>query len=221
MALRRTRIARQVAPGIQVLQPRVATLQLAALSCGRRRRIEIAATPVQDVQDMQEPLGLPSHAARPLSQTAQRHAAARARRVARWDTVRRLHAQGVSLRQIARALGLTRQTVRQFTATPEPHHRYVEHSPLGGLPSPMLQPFVPCLQDRWQQGGHNIAQIHRELVALGYPGSRSLLYQALQPWRPPRPPPVAATDALIGSVCAPCTCVSPNDSHRRNVAAWI
>lgn len=45
------------------------------------------------------------------------------------------------------------------------------------------------LQDCWQQGCANSSQLYRELVALGYPGSRSLLHQALEPWRAPRPPP--------------------------------
>jgi hypothetical protein len=44
---------------------------------------------------------------------------------------------------------------------------------------------------RWRdQGGcSNIAQLYRELIALGYQGSRSLVYNALVPWRPSRPAP--------------------------------
>jgi hypothetical protein len=34
----------------------------------------------------------------------------------------------------------------------------------------------------------NVAQLHREIVALGFPGSRSLLSQAVQAWRGPRLP---------------------------------
>ena len=39
-----------------------------------------------------------------------------------------------------------------------------------------------------QQGCHNVAHLFRELEAQGYPGSRSSLHQALQPWCPPRAP---------------------------------
>jgi transposase len=52
-----------------------------------------------------------------------------------------------------------------------------------------LQPFVEYLQGRWQAGCTNVAQLQRELEAQGYQGSYSLLMQALQPWRGPRPPP--------------------------------
>ncbi len=57
------------------------------------------------------------------------------------------------------------------------------------MTSPTLRPYVSYLQDRWQQGGHNISQLYREIVTQGYSGSRSLLAQALAPWRPPRAPP--------------------------------
>ena len=64
-----------------------------------------------------------------------------------------------------------------------------EHPKPSGLTSPTLQPFVEYLQGRWQAGCTNVAQLQRELEAQGYQGSYSLLMQALQPWRGPRPPP--------------------------------
>src|SRR5207302_1794949 len=42
---------------------------------------------------------------------------------------------------------------------------------------------------RWEAGCSNIALLFRELEALGYRGSRSLLYRVIVPWRGPRPPP--------------------------------
>ncbi len=50
----------------------------------------------------------------------------------------------------------------------------------------MLAPYVSYLQDRWQAGCTNVAQLHREITALGFAGSRSLLSQAVQAWRGPR-----------------------------------
>jgi transposase len=58
----------------------------------------------------------------------------------------------------------------------------------GGLRSSLLQPYVSYLQDRWQAGCTNFAQLTREIRALGYSGSGSLVSQALLPWRPPRLP---------------------------------
>jgi transposase len=181
--------AQQVADRFHLLQN--ATAALNEVLQGRRRRVEIAARPetpgtppVLDPTSLVVPPADP-----PLSQTEQRQADARARRVARWEAVRDLRAQGVSLRQIARDLGLARQTVRRLAATPEPPRNQRVRPPRpGGLTSPTLAPYVSYLQDRWQDGCTNASQLYREIVAQGYGGSRSLLSQAVQPWRPPRPP---------------------------------
>jgi transposase len=79
--------------------------------------------------------------------------------------------------------------VRSLLATPEPPRNKVERPRPGGLRSPTLQPYVSYLQDRWQAGCTNASQLYREIVALGYQGSRSLLGQAVQAWRPHRLPP--------------------------------
>jgi len=114
----------------------------------------------------------------------------RAARVARWETVRALQAAGQGIRAIARELGLHRRTVRRLLDTPVPPRNQPPVRPRpGGLTSPTLQPFVPYLQDRWQAGCENIAHLYREIAGQGYTGSRSLVYQALLPWRGPRPPP--------------------------------
>jgi transposase len=44
---------------------------------------------------------------------------------------------------------------------------------------------VPYLQDRWQDGCHNVSQLHRELEAQGCTTSRSLLREALRAWLTP------------------------------------
>jgi transposase len=176
--------AQQVADRFHLLQN--ATAALNEVLQGRRRRIEIAASP--EPADPDGPTSLSANPP-PLSRTQQRQADARARRVARWAAVCGLQAQGVSLRQIARDLGLARQTVRRLAATPEPpRNQRVRPLRPGGLTSPTLAPYVSYLQDRWQDGCTNASQLYREIVAQGYGGSRSLLSQVVQPWRPPRPP---------------------------------
>jgi transposase len=173
----------QVADRFHLVQNASAALD--ELLHSRHRRIEIATA----VTPAAAPDTKPAVEPRPPSARQQRQATRRAARVGRWEQVRGLSAQGMSMRGIARAVGLHRKTVRRLLATPEPPRNQILHPRPGGLTSPTLQPYVSYLQDRWQQGCHTICQLYRELVALGYPGSRSLLYQALQPWRPPRPPP--------------------------------
>ena len=146
----------------------------------RRRRIEYA----EPADEVTTPPAVPEP---PLSRTKQDQLARRERRRARWQHVRDLREAGASIQGIARETGMHRRTVRHYLATAEPPQSRPPPRP-AGLTSPLLQPWVSYLQDRWQQGCHNVAQLFRELVAQGYPGSRSLLHQALQPWRPPRPP---------------------------------
>ena len=124
------------------------------------------------------------------SQTQQNLVVRRTRRSARWDEVRRRRAGGYSIQRIAREMGMHRRTVRRYLATPAPpRNRPPEKPKPSGLSSPTLQPFLEYLQGRWQAGCDNVARLKRELDAQGYEGSYSLLMQALQPWRGPRPPP--------------------------------
>ena len=158
-----------------------ASAALAEVLRGRRRQIEAVA--VEPPPPQVEPAVAPP----PPSRTKQRQAAARAARVARWQEVQALRAQGLSIQGIACRLGMGRRTVRHYLATPEAPQQAQRNPRPGGLTSPLLQPYVPYLQDRWQDGCTNMTQLCREIVALGYPGSRSLLAQALLAWRPPRP----------------------------------
>ena len=126
----------------------------------------------------------------PPSQTQQELVLRQTCRSARWDQVRSRRASGYSIQRIAREMGMHRRTVRRYLATPAPpRNRPPERPKPSGLSSPTLQPFVEYLQGRWQAGCTNVAQLKREVDAQGYAGSYSLLMQAVQPWRGPRPPP--------------------------------
>jgi transposase len=152
----------------------------------RRRHIEymVVTEPAED----QGPT--PTAPVPPPSQAQQEVALRRTRRSIRWDEVRNRRAAGYGIARIAREMGMHRRTVRRYLATPvPPHNRPAEHPKPSGLTSPTLQPFVEYLQGRWQAGCTNVAQLQRELQAQGYQGSYSLLMQAVQPWRGPRPPP--------------------------------
>lgn len=179
----------QVADRFHLVQNASAALD--GLLRGRRLGIEEAG-------DVEATAEVPNHpsatgdaeepATVPLSPTKQYQAERCAARIARWQRVKALAEDHVSARQIAREVGVSRVTVRRLLDSPEPpHNRLVRHRP-GGLHSPTLQPFVTYLQDRWEEGCTNVAQLHREISAKGYGGSRSLLAQAVKPWRGPSLP---------------------------------
>lgn len=119
-------------------------------------------------------------------------------RTARWEKVRHLHEVGVSISQIGREVGITRKTVRRLLASPAPpRNRVAASDGLGsrsfrprpeGLSSPTLAPYADYLRDRWQQGCTNASRLFREIEAKGYKGSRTLLTQAVRPWRGPKRP---------------------------------
>jgi len=180
--------ATQVADRFHLVQNASAALE--ELLKTRRRRLEVTLAPVQPeaASDSAPPTAnAPSVvASAPPSPTKQLLARRRAARINRWEAVRDLAATGLSQRQIARDLGISRKTVRRLMRTTLPPRNEIQHPRPEGLHSPTLQPFVPYLQDRWQAGCRNVAQLFRELGGRGYTGSRSLLQQAIYAWRPPR-----------------------------------
>ena len=76
-----------------------------------------------------------------------------------------LREQGMTQSAIAQQIGISLRTVQRWlgaSAFPEcTRHHYVSQ----------LDPYLPYLFRRWEQGCHNIAQLFRELVARGYRGS--------------------------------------------------
>jgi transposase len=178
-----------------------ASAAMDALLQGRRRQIAV---------DVPEPPPA-APAAEPLSPTKQRMAECRAARIARWEEVQRRHREGEGLRHIAREMGISRVTVRRLIDTPIPPRNRIVHPRPGGLSSPSLQPYVSYLQDRWQQGCHNITQLFREITEQGYPGSRSLLYTALHAWREPRPPPTERHQRKRRRLSVRWLCLRPPD----------
>ncbi len=104
----------------------------------------------------------------------------RARRKARYDEVLALSRQGQSQREIARATGLARPTVRRFLragAFPERAagaHRY--------RPS-VVDPHEPYLRSRWDGGCQNAAQLYRELCGRGFTGSEPSVRYYVRKWR--------------------------------------
>lgn len=95
----------------------------------------------------------------------------RSRRYGRYSEVRELHASGVGIREIAREMGISRQTVRRFLRAemfPERGDRRAGKS--------KLDPFVDYLRARLEAGQTNGLALWRELRdEQGFRGSRSLV----------------------------------------------
>jgi transposase len=109
---------------------------------------------------------------RPPTKQAQHRQTRRAARVARYEEVHALHAQGVGIRAIARQLGLSRPTVRTFLAADV----FPEQATRGATTSG-LDPYKPYLQQQVAAGMQNARQLWEAIRAQGYPGSASRVRQ--------------------------------------------
>lgn len=95
----------------------------------------------------------------------------RARRYERFAQVKALHAKGYPLLRIARELQMSWVTVRKYVAS-----EYFPDSPPTRRQRSMLDPYVPYLQQRWDEGCREAQQLWRELRQLGYPGSSRMVW---------------------------------------------
>jgi hypothetical protein len=129
--------------------------------------------------------------------------AAHAGRRARFEEAVRLHAAGVSLRQISRLLGTDCKTVRRWLRA-------------GDIPSwrrprrgSMLDAHRDHLERRWAEGCRNAARLWRELASVGFAGG----YTTVKAW--------AHNGARLGPTwagCPPRIKDSRGDCHR--AAVW-
>ena len=92
-----------------------------------------------------------------------------------FDLVNRLNAQGYSQRVIARALGISRGTVRKYLEIEEvpnwqPHHH----------PPSQLDLYDEYLHRRWESGCRDITLLWKELQQQGYPGQRKRVAKYLK-----------------------------------------
>lgn len=90
----------------------------------------------------------------------------REKRLAKYAEIQQLRQAGYNISQIADQLGHHWETVRKYydaTSFPERKQRRPGHS--------ILDPFVPYLQQRLEEGCENALQLWREIQQRGYPGS--------------------------------------------------
>ena len=99
----------------------------------------------------------------PVTKAEQRSLDAQQRRDARFEEAVRLRDQGMTLRGIARALGIGRKTVRRWLrAGHAPTWRHADRS--------ILDPFRDYLEMRWAAGCRNGTGLWREIRERGYAG---------------------------------------------------
>jgi transposase len=121
----------------------------------------------------------------------------------RHAAVHGLLAQGKNITQVSEMLGLTRHTVRKFARAAAAEQVITGPSPR----SSRLDRFAPYLQQRWDQGCTDAAQLFAEIQAQGYSGSKRSARRYLQPLRaaltapvlPPPPPSVREVTRWITS----------------------
>jgi transposase len=103
--------------------------------------------------------------------------AKREERLAQYEQVVTLHKQGFSQTAIAAQVGVGHATVS----------RWLKHGTFPEQKSPQrrarLDPHLTAVAERWEAGCHNIAQLHRELVAAGHPLTYRNVYRQLVRYR--------------------------------------
>jgi transposase len=122
--------------------------------------------------------------ARPLTVAEQRRQISRANRLARYEQIIALHRAGLSQRAIARHLHVSRKVVHRSVRAGS----FPERVPTGRRQS-KLDPYLPYLRKRWDEGCHNGSQLARELAAQGFRGSASLVRRLTGDWRARLPGP--------------------------------
>jgi len=122
--------------------------------------------------------GTPPVAAHPPTYKEQEEQERRAHRVARYEEVLALRAQGDSLRAIARRTGLNTRTVQRYVEAdgcPVSQPRARRHT--------QLARFIPYLQERWDAGCHNAKRLWQDLRAHGFTGGYTTVSDYLRAWR--------------------------------------
>ena len=132
----------------------------------------------------------------PVTQAEQRSLDAQRRRDARFEEAVRLREQGMTIRGIARALGVGRKTVRRWLrAGHAPTWRHADRG------RSILDPFRDYLETRWAAGCRNGTGLWREIRERGFTGQSGIVRQwatrqrrqdpavdRAAPAKPPQPP---------------------------------
>jgi transposase len=132
------------------------------------------------------------------------------RLVEQWRDIRRLYLAGADLRHICRRLGISARTVYRYKDLAEPPPRRAH-----GRRKSVLDPYVPYLVERWNEGCRNGKRLFREIRERGYQNSEETCARFIAQLRRAEArgkPPSSVPRARKGSVAG----LSPTS---KNVAA--
>ena len=132
------------------------------------------------------------------------------RLVEQWRNIRRLYLAGADLRHICRRLGISARTVYRYKDLTEPPPR-----PAYKRKASVLDPYVPYLLGRWNEGCRNGKRLFREIRGRGYRNSEETCARFIAQLRRAEArgkPPSSVPRARRGSVAG----LSPTS---KNVAA--
>lgn len=122
------------------------------------------------------------------------------RLVEQWRNIRRLYLAGADLRHICHWLGISARTVYRYKDLEEPPPR-----PPYKRRASVLDPYVPYLISRWNEGCHNGKRLYREIREQGYTHSEKIcatfiaeLRRAEAAGKPPSSVPRARKGAVAG-----------------------
>jgi len=122
------------------------------------------------------------------------------RLVRQWEDIRRLYLAGADLRRICERLGISARTVYRYKDLTEPPSR-----PAYKRKASALDPYVPYLVRRWNEGCHNGKRLYREIRDRGYQNSEEVcarftaqLRRAEANGKPPSSVPRARKSSVAG-----------------------
>ncbi|MEM7330958.1 MAG: ISL3 family transposase [Chloroflexota bacterium] len=140
----------------------------------RERLANIAETNHLSINRLRDtfPRGLSHEAIRQDRRAERRH---------KYELVHFMSARGLSTRRIAKIMGISRGTVFRFLHA----ETYPEVKSRGYRPS-ILDPYLPYLEERVQDGHWHARQLWEEIVQQGYPGTKSQVIKWLT-WRKKHP----------------------------------
>jgi transposase len=128
--------------------------------------VHVEATP-QQAPKKGEPVA-------PVTRARQRQQQNRQRRLERYDLAMEKAREGLSQREIARQTALSRKTIRRYLKADQFPERK------RGLRHSSVEAHREFIEQRWQQGCHNAAQLWRELQTRGFAGRPHTLRDWLQ-----------------------------------------
>jgi transposase len=98
--------------------------------------------------------------------------------VERWKDIRRLHLAGASVKDIAEWVGTSQSTVYRYRelAEPPPRPRYRRRASV-------LDPYLPYLLKRWNEGCRSAKRLHAEIRERGYRHSIDTVNRLLSGFR--------------------------------------